>query len=80
MMVTVLLSFLLLCPWAKATHLVSESFATKDYCPPSWEGWDDVLSEAAVLGHRGVVTETWRFVQVCCYPSYPVFREAFLDC
>ena len=62
MMVTVLLSFLLLCPWAKATHLVSESFATKDYCPPSWEGWDDVLSEAAVLGHRGVVTVTGNFI------------------
>ena len=90
MMVIVLLRFLLLCPWARATHLVSESFATKDYCPPSWEGWDDVLREAAVLGHRGVVTvtetfhcpssETWRFVHVCCYPSYPVFRDAFLDC
>ena len=62
MMVTVLLSFLLLCPWAKATHLVSESFATKDYCPPSWEGWDDMLSEAAVLGHRGVVTVTGNFI------------------
>lgn len=62
MMVIVLLRFLLLCPWTRATHLVSESFATKDYCPSSWEGWDDVLSEATMLGHRGVVTVTGTFI------------------
>ena len=61
-MVIVLLRFLLLCPWTRATHLVSESFATKDYCPSSWEGWDDVLSEATMLGHRGVVTVTGTFI------------------